>query len=150
MVTTATARPAPPVRADYRWFTTIATRWMDNDIYGHVNNVTYYSYFDTVIGNFLIREGGLDPLRGPVIGFAVENGCRFHAALTYPDTVHVGLRVGRLGTSSARYEIGIFRNDDDAACADGHFVHVFVDRITQRPVAMPASIRQALEGLATR
>ena len=140
-------RPTPPRRADYRFFSEIATRWMDNDIYGHVNNVVYYSYFDTVIAHFLMRQGGLDPWKAEVVGMAVDTGCRFHRSLAFPDTVHAGLRVGRLGNSSVRYEIGIFRNDDDGACADGHFVHVFVDRATQRPVPIPAPVRQALERL---
>jgi acyl-CoA thioester hydrolase len=143
------SRPAPPRRDTCPFFSAIATRWMDNDIYGHVNNVVYYSYFDTVIGHYLVREAGLDPLGDPVIGMAVENGCRFHRSLAYPDTVHAGLRVGRLGTSSVRYEIGIFRNDEPDACADGHFVHVFVDRATQRPAPLPAKIRTALERLLT-
>jgi acyl-CoA thioester hydrolase len=143
------SRPAPPRRDTFPFFSAIAIRWMDNDIYGHVNNVVYYSYFDTVIGHYLVREAGLDPLGDPVIGMAVENGCRFHRSLAYPDTVHAGLRVGRLGTSSVRYEIGIFRNDEPDACADGHFVHVFVDRTTQRPAPLLAKICTALERLLT-
>ena len=142
-----TPRPRPPRRGGYRWFTTIATRWADNDIYGHVNNIVYYSYFDTVIGLLLVREGGLDPWNGTVVGFAVETSCRYHKPLAWPDTVHAGLRVARLGTSSVRYEIGIFKNDDDEACADGHFVHVFVDRATQRPCPLPARLRAAVAGL---
>jgi acyl-CoA thioester hydrolase len=140
-------RPAPTRRADYRFFSQIATRWMDNDIYGHVNNVVYYSYFDTVIAHWLMREGGLEPSSATVVGMAVETGCRFHRSLAFPDNVHAGLRIGRLGNSSARYEIGIFRNDDETACADGHFVHVFVDRATQRPVPIPKHLREALERL---
>ncbi len=120
---------------------------MDNDIYGHVNNVVYYSYFDTVINRFLIEAGGLDPRAGAVVGMAVETGCRFHRSLGFPDLVQAGLRVGRLGTSSVRYEVGIFRNDEPGACADGHFVHVFVDRATQRPVSIPGQIRAALASL---
>ena len=141
------SRPTPPARAEFGYFSTIATRWMDNDIYGHVNNVIYYSYFDTVIGHYLMREGGLDPHGGTVVGMAVETGCRYHRSVGFPDIVHAGLRVGRLGTSSARYEIGIFRNDEPDACADGHFVHVFVDRATQRPTPIPPPIRTALERL---
>lgn len=120
---------------------------MDNDIYGHVNNVHYYSYFDTVIARYLIAQGGLDPWTAPVIGYAVESGCRYHSAISYPDTVHAGLRVTRLGTSSARYEIGIFKNAVDLACAEGFFVHVFVDRATQRPTELPEPIRSALNPL---
>jgi acyl-CoA thioester hydrolase len=140
-------RPAPTRRADYPHFLPIATRWMDNDIYGHVNNVVYYSYFDTVIGHFLMSAAGLDPHNGAVAGMAVETGCRFHRSLAFPDLAQAGLRVGRLGTSSVRYEIGVFRGDEDTACADGHFVHVFVDRAAQRPVPIPAAIRATLEGL---
>ena len=123
---------------------------MDNDIYGHVNNVVYYSYFDTVINRFLIEAGGLDPQEGTVVGMAVETGCRFHRSLAFPDLVQAGLRIGKLGTSSVRYEVGIFRNDETTACADGHFVHVFVDRASQRPVPIPEPIRAALESLETR
>jgi acyl-CoA thioester hydrolase len=121
---------------------------MDNDVYGHVNNVVYYSYFDTVINRFLIEAGGLDPQAGEVVGMAVETGCRFHRSLAFPDAVHAGLAIGRLGTTSVRYEVGIFRNGEDDACAEGHFVHVFVDRATQRPVSIPAPIRAALQTLS--
>lgn len=142
------SRPARPSRADYAWFTAITTRWIDNDIYGHVNNTVYYGYFDTVIGEFLTAEGGLDPWKGEVIGFAVETGCRYHAPVAWPDNVHVGLKVTRLGSSSVRYAIGVFRNDDDLACADGHFVHVFVDRATRRPQPLPETMRAALTRIA--
>jgi acyl-CoA thioester hydrolase len=138
------SRPAPLARADYAWFGAIPTRWMDNDQYGHVNNVIYYSYFDTVIGHFLLREAGLDPWNDPVVGMAVETGCRFHRSIAFPDLVHAGLRVGHLGNSSVRYEIGIFKNEDDRSCADGHFVHVFVEKDGQRPVPIPEKIRTAL------
>ncbi len=138
-------RPAASRRADYRFFSTIPTRWHDNDIYGHVNNVLYYSFFDTAIAHLLMQEGGLDPWRGSVVGVAVETGCRFHRSFAFPDLIHAGLRVGHLGSSSVRYEIGLFRNEDDEASAEGHFVHVFVDRPTQRPVPIPDPIRAALE-----
>jgi acyl-CoA thioester hydrolase len=138
-------RPAACRRADYRFFSTIPTRWHDNDIYGHVNNVLYYSFFDTAIAHLLMQEGGLDPWRGSVVGVAVETGCRFHRSFAFPDLIHAGLRVGHLGSSSVRYEIGLFRNEDDEASAEGHFVHVFVDRPTQRPVPIPDPIRTALE-----
>jgi acyl-CoA thioester hydrolase len=138
-------RRPPPRRADYAWFRAIPTRWMDNDIYGHVSNVTYYSYFDTLIAQFLMGEGGLDPWTADIVGIAVETGCRLHRSLAFPDLVHAGLRVGHLGRSSCRYEIGIFRNDEDEAAADGHFVHVFVERQGQRPVPIPPAIRTALE-----
>jgi acyl-CoA thioester hydrolase len=140
-------RAAPTSRSEYPHLLAIPTRWMDNDIFGHVNNVVYYSYFDTVINRYLIEEGGLDPQAGAVVGMAVETGCRFHRSLAFPDVVQVGLRIGHLGRSSVRYEIGIFRNDEPSACADGHFVHVFVERVTQRPVPIPAPIRGALERL---
>lgn len=141
------SRPAPGRRADYVHFTEIPTRWMDNDIFGHVNNVQYYSYFDTAICRYLLGEGGLDPLRDAVVGMAVENGCRFHDSVAFPDTLHAGLRVAHLGTSSVRYEVGIFREAEDRASAEGHFVHVFVERPAQRPVPIPAPIRAALARL---
>jgi acyl-CoA thioester hydrolase len=137
-------RPKPTRRTEYPWFRTLQTRWMDNDIYGHVNNVHYYSYFDTLIAHYLIDEGGLDPWRGPVIGIAVETGCRFHRAFSFPETIEAGLRVGRLGNSSSRYEIGLFHPDAEMASADGHFVHVFVERASNRPVPIPDRIRDAL------
>ncbi len=137
-------------RAGYRHFLAIPTRWMDNDTYGHVNNVVYYSYFDTVINEYLIREGGLDIRAGATIGLAIETFCQFHAPLSFPETIDAGLRVGKLGNSSVRYEIGLFRRDDDSAAATGYFVHVFVDRATQRPTAMPPAIRDALQRLQPR
>jgi len=135
----------PATRDRYRHFLAIQTRWSDNDVYGHVNNVTYYSYFDTVVNCFLIAEGGLDIQAGKVIGVAVETMCRFRKPLAYPEAVEAGLRVGKLGNTSVRYEIGIFRAGEDEAAASGHFVHVFVDRDTSAPVAIPAPIRRALE-----
>lgn len=141
------SREPPPRRGDFLYFQTIATRWMDNDIYGHVNNVVYYSYFDTVIARYLMEEGGLDPWRGEVVGFAVESGCRYFRPLAFPDRVVAGLRVARLGNSSVVYEIGIFRNEEEEACAAGRFVHVFVDRRSERPVPLPAGLRRALARL---
>lgn len=137
----------PGTREDYPYFYAINTRWMDNDIYGHVNNVIYYSYFDTVIAQFLMNEGKLDPWGDGIVGMAVETGCKFHSSIKYPDLVHAGLRVGHLGNSSVRYEIGIFRNDDPAAAAEGHFVHVFVERDKQRPTPIPDHIRAALKSI---
>lgn len=137
--------PEPTVtRADYRHFLAIATRWMDNDMYGHVNNVTYYSYFDTVVNEHLIRAAGLDIREGPAIAYVVETACRFHRSLTFPEIVDAGLRISRLGTSSVTYDIGLFRRDDEAAAATGRFVHVWVDRRSERPVAIPDPIRAAL------
>jgi acyl-CoA thioester hydrolase len=134
-------------RAGYRRFLAIATRWMDNDNYGHVNNVTYYSYFDTAVNEHLIRAGGLDIRTSPAVGLVVETQCRFHASLTFPEHVDAGLRIAKLGGSSVVYEIGIFRQGEDAPAATGRFVHVWVDRATQRPTAVPASIRAALAPL---
>jgi acyl-CoA thioester hydrolase len=134
-------------RADYPRFLEIPTRWMDNDIYGHVNNVRYYEYFDTLINRYLIEAGGLDIHDGDVIGIAVETTCRFHRSLAFPDVVNAGLRVGKLGTSSVRYEIALFRGDDAEPAATGHFVHVFVTRATHRPTPIPERIRAALERL---
>lgn len=125
----------------------ITTRWKDNDVYGHVNNVEYYSYFDTVINEFLIREGGLDIHRGPIIGLCAESHCAFHAALAFPSTVTAGLAVSKLGRSSVRYEIGLFGEGAEEPAATGWFVHVFVDRETRRSAAIPEGVRAALERL---
>jgi acyl-CoA thioester hydrolase len=137
-------RPSP---ADYPHVRAIPTRWKDNDVYGHVNNVEYYSYFDTVINAWLIAEGGLDIHRGPVIGLCAESHCEFRAGLVFPETVQAGLRVGHLGRSSVRYEIGLFREEDGEPAATGWFVHVFVDRRARRAVEIPPPIRAALERL---
>ncbi len=138
-------REPPHARAAYRHFHRIATRWMDNDAYGHVNNVVYYSYFDTVVNAYLIGAGVLDPQRSAVIGLVVETQCRYFSDLAFPQTVHAGLRVARIGNSSVRYEVGIFADDDDIACAQGHFVHVYVDAQSRRPVPLPADLRAALQ-----
>ncbi len=132
-------------RACYPHFLTIPTRWMDNDIYGHVNNVVYYSYFDTVINGYLIDPGGLDIHGGPVIGVCAESACHYRAAFAFPEAVEAGLRVQHLGRSSVRYEIGLFKAGAEAAAAEGHFVHVFVDRKSMSPVPIPEAIRTALE-----
>jgi acyl-CoA thioester hydrolase len=134
-------------RSDYPHVQRITTRWKDNDVYGHVNNVEYYSYFDTVINAWLIREGGLDIHAGEAIGVCAESHCRFLDSLAFPDAVDAGLRVAHLGRSSVRYEIGLFREGSEAAAAEGWFVHVFVDRSTRRPSALPAPLRAALEKL---
>ena len=125
----------------------IPTRWKDNDIYGHVNNVVYYSYFDTVINEYLIREGGLDIHDSAVIGVCAESHCNFRDSFTFPETVEAGLRVGHLGRRSVRYEIGLFKQGAAEAAAEGHFVHVFVDRAAMTPVEIPDGIRAALERL---
>ena len=137
----------PAAMEGYPHSRTITTRWKDNDVYGHVNNVEYYSYFDTVINRFLITQGGLDIHGGPVIGLCVESHCAFTAALSFPDLVRAGLRVAHLGRSSVRYEIGLFREDDPEPAAEGWFVHVFVDRAERRPRAIPDGVRAALEPL---
>ena len=125
----------------------ITTRWKDNDVYGHVNNVEYYSYFDTVVNAFLVHEGGLDIESGTVIGLCVESQCRYLSPVTFPDQLDAGLRVAKIGRSSVRYEVAIFRIGERAAAAQGHFVHVFVDRVTRRPVDLPARMRNALTRL---
>ena len=143
----ADGREAPETRERYRHFLTVPTRWMDNDVYGHLNNVVYYSYFDTVVNGYLISSGVLDIEKSRVIGLIVETQCRYFKPITFPDVVHAGLRVARLGNSSVRYEIGIFRNDEDTAAAQGHFVHVYVDREGRRPTTLPTGMREALERL---
>jgi acyl-CoA thioester hydrolase len=134
-------------RDAYPHHLTIPTRWNDNDVYGHVNNVEYYAFFDTVINQYLIREGGLDIHRGETIGLCAESHCEFKAAFEFPETVDAGLRVGHLGRRSVRYEIGLFREGQDEPAATGWFVHVFVDRAERRPAEIPAPIRAALERL---
>ena len=132
-------------RSDFKHICPIQTRWNDNDVYGHVNNVVYYSYFDTVVNEYLISTGVLDIEKSPVIGLVVETQCRFFKSLTFPDTVHAGLRVASVGRSSVRYEIGLFRNDDETAAAQGHFVHVYVERESRKATALPPEMRAALE-----
>jgi acyl-CoA thioester hydrolase len=140
----------PPVRADYRVFYEVPSRWLDNDIYGHINNVNYYSFFDTAIAHYLVREGGFEPWRSQVIGYCVESGCRFRRGARFPDRITAGLKVTKIGRSSVTYAIGIFRDDHDRAAADGHFVHVFVDRASERPAPIPDPIRAALARLLDR
>lgn len=138
----------PETRANFPHFLIIPTRWMDNDIYGHVNNVVYYSYFDTVINAYLIREGGLDIHDGEIIGVCAESSCKFKASFAFPEDVEAGLRVGHLGNRAVRYEIGLFKVGREDAAALGTFVHVFVERATMKPVPIPEGIRKALERLA--
>lgn len=140
----ANARPGPHPRSAYRWFCGITTRWMDNDAYRHVNNVVYYSFFDTAVNRYLIEQGALDIERSPVIGLVVETTCRYFSPVAFPDRLEAGVRVARLGTSSVRYEVAIFREGDELASAQGHFVHVYVERDGNRPVAMPVALRAAL------
>ena len=140
-------KPEPPRREAYAHFQRIPTRWMDNDIYGHVNNVVYYAYFDTVVNQYLIEAGGLDIHQGTVIGLVVETLCRYFKPIAFPDAVDAGLYVGHLGRSSVRYEIALFRSGEADAAAAGHFVHVYVDRASRRPTALPESMRESLERL---
>jgi acyl-CoA thioester hydrolase len=140
--------PVTDRRSDYRHFLEIPTRWKDVDMYRHVNNVVYYSYFDTVINAYLIREGGFDPVGDEVVGVCAESMCRFLHELAFPETIDAGLRVGRIGRSSVRYEIGLFRQSSDEPAACGHFVHVFVDRASNNATPIPDAIRGALEKLA--
>jgi acyl-CoA thioester hydrolase len=144
------SRPEPPKRADYAAFRPITTRWMDNDVYGHVNNVVYYSFFDTAVNGYLIEAGVLDFERGETVGLVVETGCSYFAPIAFPDAVIGGIRVDRIGTSSVRYAVGIFRDQDERAAAAGHFVHVYVDRQTRRPRPLPDALRRALEELRIR
>ena len=132
-------------RNAYRHFRAIPTRWADNDVYGHVNNVVYYSYFDTVVNQYLVEQGALNIEKSAVIGLVVETQCEYFSPITFPDVVHAGLRVAKLGNSSVRYEIGLFRNEESAASAQGHFVHVYVNRNSRRSIAIPADMRAALE-----
>ncbi|MCB1394208.1 thioesterase family protein [Nitrobacter sp.] len=138
-------RPEPGRRADYRAFYEIATRWLDNDIYGHMNNVVHYGLFDTAVNGWLIKQGALDIHGGKQIGLVVETGCRYFAEMAYPDLVTAGIRVAKLGNTSVRYEVGLFRNDDDVAAAEGFFIHVYVDRETRKPAPLNSGLRGVLE-----
>jgi acyl-CoA thioester hydrolase len=143
----ASDRPSPPVRGAYRHFTAIDTRWSDNDAYRHVNNVVYYGFFDTAVNRHLIEAGALHLDRSAAVGLVVETQCRYHAPVRFPDRVHVGLRVAQVGRSSVRYELAVFRNDEPRAAAEGHFVHVYVDRATNRPVPVPPAVLDAVAPL---
>lgn len=137
-------------REEYPYVRRIGTRWMDVDVYGHVNNVVYFSYFDTAVNAYLTEQAGLDPRTSPIVGLVVENGCTFKRSLGFPETIEVGVRVMRIGTSSVTYEIGIFKEDDPAPAAFGRFVHVYCDRATQRPRPIPDEHRRALERISVR
>jgi len=141
------AKPQPEGRSAYKAFRSITTRWMDNDVYGHVNNVVYYSWFDTAVNATLIEQGVLDIHGGQTIGLVIETQCNYFAPLAFPQTIEAGIRVARLGTSSVRYEVGLFAEGEPWCAAKGHFVHVYVDRETRRPVALPAPLKQFLETL---
>ncbi|ANE44363.1 acyl-CoA thioesterase [Deinococcus puniceus] len=140
-------RPQPWPRQSFPYLHPTPTRWADNDVYGHINNVTYYAYFDTAVNALLLARGVLDIHSGATIGLVVETGCTYFAAASFPEVLHVGVRVAQLGNSSVRYELAVFQADNDTACAQGHFVHVYVDRETRRPVPLPANLRAVLEGL---
>ena len=137
----------PLLRSDYKKFVPITTRWMDNDIYGHVNNVTYYSYFDSAVNCHLIEEGGLDIHDAPIVGFVVNSHCNYLAPIAYPDAIEVGLRVNKLGNSSVTYGVAIFKEGEEQACAFGDFIHVFVERAANKSVPIPEPIRNALAQL---
>ena len=139
------SRPAPPSRADFRWFTPLTTRWMDNDPFGHVNNVVYYSWVDTAVNRFLIEQGLLDIASSPIVGIVAETGCRYHSEISCPDAVTVGIAVENLGRSSVRYAAGVFRDEAGTASAEAHFVHVYCDRATMRPVPIPEHIWAEME-----
>ena len=141
-------KPERPRRAGYRLFRPITTRWMDNDVYGHINNVVYYSFFDTVVNGWLVENGLLDIAGSPVVGLVVETRCNYFASLAFPGQIEAGLRVDRIGGSSVTYGIGIFAEGAEEAAAAGHFVHVYVDRDTQRPAPIPDGVRSAMQTLA--
>jgi len=141
------AKQEPNRRDAYRQFLAITTRWMDNDVYGHINNVQYYSYFDTAVNRFLIDQGVLDIYQGDVIGLVVETHCNYYASAAFPDDIEAGIRVAHLGRSSVRYEIGLFVKDNESAIAQGHFVHVYVNRDSQKPVDIPDDLRSVLSTL---
>ena len=132
-------------RSDYSYFKNITTRWADNDIYGHINNVVYYSYFDTVANQYLIEFAGFNPVSAPVIGVIVHSNCNYIKAIAYPDKIEAGLTVKKLGRSSVTYGIGVFRQGESAACAYGEFVHVFVNRKNNLPMSIPTKIRESLQ-----
>ncbi len=136
-------------RASYKHILPLQTRWADNDVYGHINNVAYYGYFDTIVNEYLIGAGALDIHKGAVIGLVVETGCRYFAPLEFPQKLDGALRVAKIGNSSVRYEIAIFKAGEDKPAAEGHFVHVYVDRETRRPAAMPQALRTALEKISS-
>ncbi len=142
-------RPTPERRSAYRHFLAMPTRWMDNDVYGHVNNVHFYSYFDTVVNGYLIAQGVLDPLTSAVVGLVVETKCNYFESVSFPDTLDAGLRVAHIGGSSVRYEIGLFRAGADRAAAQGHFVHVYVDSKSRRPTALSQELIAALRRIAS-
>jgi len=137
-------KAAPALRSAFLNFTTLSTRWNDNDVYGHVNNVVYFEFFDTAINTFLIKNGALDLVESNVVGLVVDNRCTYFSSLKFPDEVHVGIAVVRIGTSSVEYEVGVFKNDDERASAVGRFVHVYVDKAANTAVRIPDDVRSVL------
>jgi acyl-CoA thioester hydrolase len=137
----------PPTRSDFVAFEEIHSRWMDNDAYGHINNVVYYSFLDTAVNRYLIERNVLNVLKSEAIGFVIETQCKYFSPIAYPDLIHVGLKVVHLGNSSVKYELAIFKNDDDIASAAGNFVHVYVNRSTNKPTPIPQNVREILAGL---
>ena len=137
----------PPARSDFVAFEEIHSRWMDNDAYGHINNVVYYSFFDTAVNRYLIERNALNVLTSDAIGFVIETQCQYFSPIAYPDMIHVGLKVTHIGNSSVKYEVAIFKNDDDIASAAGSFVHVYVNRSTNKPTPIPQNVREILAGL---
>ena len=140
-------KPQPEPRTAYKVFRTLGTRWMDNDAYGHVNNVVYYSWFDTAVNAYLIEQGVLDIHHGETIGLVIETQCNYFSPLAFPQTVEAGIRVARLGSSSVRYEVGLFAQGEPLTAAKGHFIHVYVDKQTRRPVPLPFNLKTVLETL---
>lgn len=144
------ARERPHRRSDYSHFRVMTTRWMDNDSYSHLNNTVYYAFFDTAVCQYLIENDVLDIKLSPVIGLVAETSCRYFKEVSFPSVVHAGLRIGRLGNTSVTYEVGLFRDDEDDACAQGRFVHVYVDRATNKPVRLPDRLKKAIAPLLMR
>jgi acyl-CoA thioester hydrolase len=142
-----TGRVKPHRRRDYAHFRTMTTRWMDNDAYRHLNNVVYYSFFDTAVCQYLIESGFLDVRQSPVIGLVAETSCRYFKEVSFPSLLHAGLRIARQGNTSITYEVGLFRDDDDEACAQGYFVHVYVERMSSRPVPLPEHLKKVVAPL---
>jgi acyl-CoA thioester hydrolase len=140
-------KPLAETRARYPHLFELATRWADNDVYGHVNNAVYYFYFDTVVNRYLVDHGVLDVLESPIFGVVVETGCRYFSSIAFPDLLDIGLRVAKIGNSSVRYELAIFRREDAAPAATGHFIQVYVDRVHRKPVLVPQAVREVLGAL---
>lgn len=145
--TTPSSRPSAPLRSAYAAFVPITTRWADNDVYGHVNNVVFYSWFDTAVNSYLMAHGALDIAQGATIGLVVETQCHYFAPVSFPQAVTVGMRVAHRGTSSVRYALAVFAGDASVASACGHFVHVYVDKATRRPTVLPDNLTSVLETL---